>query len=274
MTVFQGFLLGLVQGATEFLPISSSGHLVLVPWLFKWEIDPQAAFIYDVLVQWGTTAAVITYFWRDIKDLTKAALWGLRDRQPFRDANARLAWLILLASLPAAFSGLVLKKLVVESFASPRAVSGFLVITGMILFSSERIGKMQKSVKALTWLDSLWVGLWQVLSLFPGISRSGATIAGGLARGLRRPDAARFSFLMAIPVMLGAGGIAILDLVNSAEPINQITPLLAGFLSSALVGYLSIRWLLGYLQRRPLLIFAWYCLTAGLLGLVLSAFRA
>jgi undecaprenyl-diphosphatase len=153
-------------------------------------------------------------------------------------------------------------------------VSAFLLGTAALLLLSERIGARRKELGQLTPRDALWIGLGQVLSLFPGVSRSGATIAVGLGRDLQRAEAARFSFLMAVPVMLGAGVVAVVELLKSVDWIDQLGPLLAGFISAALVGYVAIGWLIAFLKRRPLRVFAAYCLLVGLGGLILGALRA
>jgi undecaprenyl-diphosphatase len=273
MTLIQALVLGIVQGATEFLPISSSGHLVLVPWLFGWDFVPKTAFVFDVLVQWGTIAAVIAYFWRDLLTLARAWLLGLWKRKPFVEPQARLAWLLLLATLPAAVLGLLLKSTIESTFDRPLTVSFFLLGTAALLYFAERGSRPFKSIPVITWVDSLWIGLAQALALFPGISRSGATIAGGLFRGLERGEAARFSFLLSVPTMLGAGLIALIDLFNSTNATEQIAPLLAGFLAAGITGFVAIHWLLRYLQRRRLYLFSIYCLVIAFGGFVLYAFR-
>ena len=273
MTLLQAFLLGLVQGATEFLPVSSSGHLVLVPWVLGWRLEPQAAFVFDILVQWGTLVALVAFYWRDLVGMVRAVILGLARRRPLEDPLARLGWLIAAASLPAAIAGLLLKDAVESAFNSPTAVSAFLLGTAVLLFLSERLSRQTRQLSELTLIDALWVGLAQALALLPGISRSGSTIAGGLTRGLRRPEAARLSFLMFVPVMLGAGVITLKDLAGAPAPAAQLPALAVGFLTSAVVGYLAIRWLLGYLSRRSLTPFALYCLAVGLGGLLLSVLR-
>jgi undecaprenyl-diphosphatase len=258
MSIIQALILGVVQGATEFLPISSSGHLVLVPWFLGWHFEPQAAFIFDVLVQWGTILAVLLYFRRDLLEIGLCWLRGIAAGQPF-------------GTLPAAVIGLALKSVVEKAFAQPAAVSGFLLLTAALLLISEQIHHRQRELDSLNWPDSIFIGFAQALALFPGVSRSGSTIAGGLMRGLDRTAAARFSFLLAIPTMLGAGLIALLDLRDTANATTQLTPLAIGFLAAALVGFLSIRFLLNYLRDHPLTIFAVYCLLLGLGGLLRDA---
>ena len=273
MTMLQALVLGVVQGATEFLPVSSSGHLVLVPWLLGWQFDPGAAFVFDVLVQWGTLAAVIVYFREDLIRLVSAAVSQLAQGRPLGSADARLAWALAAASLPAAVFGLLVKDPVEAAFGDPMAVSLFLLVTAGLLALSERIGRRRRTMHEVGLADSLLIGLAQAAALFPGISRSGATIAGGLMRDLRRAEAARFSFLMSVPVMLGAGLIALLDLRHVAGAADLLLPLIAGLLAAALVGYLAVRWLLAYLATHRLTVFVIYCAVAGLAGVALSIFH-
>ncbi len=274
MNLLQALILGIVQGATEFLPISSSGHLVLVPWLLGWDFEPKAAFVFDVLVQWGTIVAVIAYFWRDLYALARAWLLGLFKREPFADPQAKLAWLLLLATLPAALLGILLKSTVESTFDQPLTVSLFLLGTAALLYFAERGSRPFKTMQVVTWIDSLWIGLAQSLALFPGISRSGATIAGGLFRGLERAEAARFSFLLSVPAMLGAGVIALTDLFNSATIAEQVAPLLVGFVAASVTGFVAIHWLLRYLQRRRLYVFSIYCVVIAMGGIALYALRS
>lgn len=265
MTILQAILLGIIQGLTEFLPISSSAHLVLTPALLRWEQD--IPFAFDVLVQVGTLVAVIVYFWQDLLKIGWAFLQGLRNRQPFAQPDSRLGWFLILASIPAGVLGLALKDRVEEAFNSPIATALFLLGTAALLMGAERIGKRQRGFTEISWLDAIWMGLFQALAIFPGISRSGATMSGGLFRHLDRPSAARFSFLMSIPIMLAAGLAALVDFFQSPDMGVQAPAMLAGFITSMIVGYLSIRWLLSYLSRHSFYLFAGYCV--GLSGLAL-----
>lgn len=273
MTLGQALVLGIVQGLTEFLPISSSAHLVLVPWVLGWTFDPEAIFVFNVLVQGGTLLGVLAYFRRDLWELGSAALLGLVRRRPFKAPQARLGWLVLLATLPAAVAGVLLKSLVEKAFASPLWVSGFLLVTAAILELCERSARLARDLSSISAADALWIGLSQVMALFPGISRSGATIAGGLLRGLTRAEAARFSFLMVVPVMIGANLVALGDLTTLPSAAHMVAPLAAGFLAAAIVGFLSIQWLLSYLMRRTMRAFAIYCALVGSLGLLLAVAR-
>jgi undecaprenyl-diphosphatase len=270
MSVLQALVLGIIQGLTEFIPVSSTGHLVLIPALFGWEFTPQSAFIFDVLVQWGTLLAVIAYFRSELFVLFHGLWEGLKKGQLFTEPRARLAWLILLSSLPAAIAGLLLKSWVENAIDSALAVSIFLWVNALILIVSERITRFGRHLQDLGVTDSLWIGFAQILALFPGVSRSGTTIGAGLVRNLERGDAARFSFLMAIPVMLGAGSVALLDLSKAADAPSQIGPLAIGFLAATVVGYFAIRWLLRFLSQRSLTVFAVYCFVIGSVGILMA----
>lgn len=272
MNILQAVVLGIVQGLTEFLPVSSSAHLVLVPWALGWEFDPEPAFVFNVLIQLGTLVGVIVYFRADLLSLVRAAVRGLVSHHPLADPDSRLAWLIALATLPAAAAGVLIKPLVEQAFENPAIVSAELLVTAGLLWLGERVGRRQRSLTGLTAHDALWVGIAQAFALFPGISRSGSTIAAGLGRDLTRTDAARLSFLMSVPVMIGAGTIASLDLLASPTAFAQLAPLAAGFAVAAVVGYFSIRWFLGYLSRRPLAPFAIYCLVVGAAGLLANLY--
>jgi undecaprenyl-diphosphatase len=270
MTLFQAFILGIVQGLTEFLPISSSGHLVLVPFLFGWELNPEQVFPFDTLVQMGTLVAVIIYFWKDLVSIVIAVFKGLADRKPFGTQDARLGWLLVLATIPAGLAGLLLEDMVEAAFHSARATAFFLLVTAALLLIAEWLGKRSREMDSLTWKDALWIGLAQVLSLFPGVSRSGSTMAGGMTRDLKRSDAARFSFLMSVPIMLAAGGYSVYKLLKMPGLADFLPVMAVGFLTAGLVGYLSIRWLLGYLQNHSLKGFAIYVTVVAAVILVTS----
>lgn len=267
MTILQAIILGIVQGATEFLPISSSGHLVLVPHLFGWEIPGEQAFVFDVLVQLGTLLAVIAYFWRDLVEIVIAVLRGLWARKPFDAPQARMGWYLVLATIPASIIGLLLKDRVEAAFDSPFATAMFLMVTTLLLVIAEIAGKRSRPIEQVNWIDALWVGVFQALALFPGVSRSGATITGGMTRDLERPAAARFSFLMSVPVMLAAGLIATLDLFDISNIAAFLPALLTGFIVSAVVGYAAIAWLLRYLTNHRLYVFAIYVVVVAIVTL-------
>lgn len=264
MTLLQAFVLGLVQGLTEFIPVSSSGHLVLVPHLLGWHFPHDQAFVFDVLVQMGTLVAVLVYYRQDLIAITRSFVHGLVQRQPFAEADARMGWLLILATLPAVVIGLLCKDLVEQAFANPKMTGVFLLCTAGLLLIAELTGCRSRTLKEISWKDSLWIGFSQALALLPGLSRSGATLAGGMTRHLDRPSAARFSFLMSVPVMVGAGVLAVKDLLELHNVSTFLPPLLVGFLTAMVSGYLAIRWLISYLSRHSLHVFAGYCAALGL----------
>jgi len=266
MTLLQALILGLLQGATEFLPVSSSGHLVLIPWLLGW---PTPGLAFDALVHWGTAAAVVGYFRREWSALLRAAATAVR-RRSLADPQARLLALLIVGTLPGALAGWLLEDFFEGMFARPVAAAAFLLVTAAILVLSERFAHQERGLKDLSWPDALFVGSAQAVAILPGISRSGATIATGMGRGLRREPAARFSFLLATPIILGAGLLQVVDLVQAGSLAAQFPVLGIGFLSALLSGLVCIHFLLRYLQRRPLYPFALYCAVLGIAGLAIA----
>ncbi len=264
MTFFQAIILGIVQGVTEFIPVSSSGHLVLVPHFLGWHFSQEQAFIFDVLVQWGTLLAVFIYFWKDLLAIAVAFLRGITQGKPLADPDARMGWYLIVATIPAVVAGLSCKDLIEQAFASPKMTGIFLLVTAALLIIAEKAGHRNRTMEEMTWKDSLWIGFSQVLALLPGVSRSGSTIAGGMTRHLNRSSAARFSFLMSVPVMLGAGILAFKDLADLPAAGDFMLPLLAGFLAALVSGYLAIRWLIAFLGKHALYPFAVYCVVLGL----------
>lgn len=263
MSILQAIVLGIIQGLTEFLPISSSGHLVILPYLLGWNIPAEQIFPFDVLVQLGTLVAVIIYFWRDILEICKAIFSDFKAKNPGSSGESRLGWFLILATIPAGAAGLFLKDIVEQAFGSPSAAAFFLFGTALLLILAELIGKRERDLSDLRWYDALWIGLFQVLALFPGLSRSGSCMAGGMIRHLDRRSAGRFSFLMAIPIMAAAGLLSVFDLLNVPNLGQFIPVMLVGFIIAGVVGYLSISWLLNFVQSHSLFIFAGYCLFLG-----------
>jgi undecaprenyl-diphosphatase len=266
MSIIDSILLGIIQGLTEFIPVSSTAHLLVGQRLLGLEAG-SSQFAFTVLVQQGTLLALIVYYWKDLWAIGRAWLtdvWFgvvLRRRQPFKDLQARLGWCLLLGTIPAAVAGVFLKNLVEMLFGTPLVEASIrILITFGLLLAAEVFGRRNRKLDNLGWVDALWVGAAQVLSVFPGASRSGSTIAGGMLRGFDRPAAARFAFLLSIPIMLAAGAYETFDLLRSEYVASSLVPsIVIGILTAAVVGYLAIRWLLGYLARRSLYVFAIYC---------------
>lgn len=258
MNVAQAAVLGLVQGLTEFLPISSSAHLVLIPHLLGWK-NPTVSF--DVFLHGGTLLAVVSFFWKDIAALVKFQ----EGAGPARDGVRRLWGLVILGTIPAAVFGYFFQGFFESLFKKPASVAGFLLITGFILFIS-KTRPQARPLEKLNFRDSLVVGLAQVAAIAPGISRSGITIAAGLLNGLKRKAAAKYSFLLAIPIILGALLRNLRGIFNFSQ---EFLPLAVGFLVAFLSGYLTIKYFLRFLETRGLRFFAYYCFLFGGLNLAL-----
>ncbi len=268
MSLFQAFTLGIVQGITEYLPVSSSAHLVLVPTLFGWHFAEQEVFLFNILVQLGTLVGVVIYFSHDLRLIFGGVLGGIIKRKPLEDPQAVLGWLIVLATIPAGVFGLLFKKELSAFFSSPKAAMGFLLLTACLLITCEFVHrKFHHHVKLP---DAVLMGCAQALALFPGVSRSGSTISVGMMGGLKRESAARFSFLMSIPVILGASVVALKDIFDYSEHVSHmILPIIVGFISAAISGYFVIKWFLDFLKSQSLLLFAFYCFVGGGIGLIL-----
>lgn len=264
MSLLEAIILGIIQGATEFLPVSSSGHLVLLPAFFN---VSQPDLVMIGLVHAGTLLAVIGYFLRDLVAIGRAWLTGIVRRDPLSDDNSRLGWFMLLGSVPAGIFGLALKDFLEQQFESPTTAAIGLLVTAAILIIGERTLRGTKPINKLTAADTLIIGTAQVLALLPGISRSGTTITAGLWRGLDRPSAARFSFLVGLPAIAGAGLLSILDIfsANGTLPMGHYV---AAFLAAAVTGYLCIAFLLNWLRRHSLYPFAVWCAIVGLVYLL------
>jgi undecaprenyl-diphosphatase len=273
MSIFQSIILGIVQGITEFLPISSSAHLVIVPFLLKWEIPSETAFVFNILVQVASLVGVFVFFWRDIYRILHAMLSGIVSKKPFADQEARLGWYLILATVPAGLIGLFLKDQVEATFNSPTITAFFLLVTATLLVIAERVGKRNRDLERMEWKDSVLIGLFQAIAIFPGVSRSGSTITGGMVRDLERPPAARFAFLMSIPIMLAAGLVGGIDLLEVPNLSSILPILIPGFVVSAVVSFFAIGWLIRFLNRYPLYVFSVYCVGLSILTLLTAAYR-
>jgi len=270
MSLFHAFVLGIVQGATEYIPVSSSAHLVLIPWLLGW---PDSPFTFEVLVQWGTLVGVFAYFWQDLWDIGRGVIVGLARRRPLETPAARMGWYIVVGTLPAIVFGFTLKGFFEAAFGQPVAVAALLLGTAAILAAAERWGRRERTTGDLGCLDAVVVGFWQVTALLPGISRSGSTIGGAMLRGFDRPAAARFSFLLSVPALLGGGVVALWDMLEAGTLMADLPALAVGFGAAAVSGYLCIRWLLSYLKTRGLVVFAIYCASFGVFCLAGAVVR-
>jgi undecaprenyl-diphosphatase len=271
LNIFQAFLLGIVQGLTEFIPVSSTAHLLISQTILKIPAD-DAMFSFLVIVQLGTLVSLFAFYWRDLLTIvsstfqvtrsmltTPRGTWSLKP-------ETLLGWYILIATIPALLAGYLLKDAVEALFKQPMLEASIRLFAAAVLLTlAEWLTKKNRTLDSMIWLDSLFIGIMQIVSVFPGASRSGTTISGGMFRGFDRPSAARFAFLMSVPVMLAAGGYEILDVLQMLN-LGEFLPLLAvGFVTAAVVGWFAIKWLIGYLSSHSLYVFAAYCAVVGMI---------
>jgi len=262
VTVLQAIVLGIVQGLAEFLPISSSAHLILVPWVLGW---PASGLAFDLALHVGTLFAVTIYFWRDLLNL---AVEGLT--RGTRTPAGRLAWGIVLGTVPGAIFGVLMEDMVEAVFRqSILSIAILLAVVGLILYLAARLGAKRRSLEEIRVSDVIWIGLAQALAVIPGVSRSGATITAGLGLGLNRETAARVSFLLGWPIILGGAILVIPD----ADPSMFTPAFFAGVAAAAVSGYAVIAVLLQYLQKGSYLVFAWYRAIVAALAVLLLLVR-
>ncbi len=262
MDIIQIIVLALVQGLTEFLPISSSAHLILVPYLTNW---PDQGLAFDVAVHVGTLTAVVVYFRKEISAMFFAWAASLKGKH---SEDSKLAWGVLIGTIPVGLAGLLFKDVISEHLRTPLVIATTTIIFGFLLWYADWSGKRQRDEHTMSWKDIIVIGCAQAIALIPGTSRSGITITAGLMLGLTAPAAARFSFLLSIPVILLAGGMETLDYLKVAS-INDMNDLVIGALISAVSAYLCIHYFLMLLERISMTPFVIYRL---LLGIVLLSF--
>ena len=262
MTSFQALVLGLIQGLTEFLPISSSAHLALAPWLFGWQ-DPGLAF--DVALHFGTLIAVIWYFRDEWKKLIAAAVSMLRNRKVQTVEEKRVLFLIL-ATIPGAIGGLLLEKKAETVFRAPVLTASALIGMGVVLWAADHFSRMDRQLTGMRWLDALLIGISQVFALLPGVSRSGSTITTGRLLRFDRQSAAVFSFLMSMPIIAAAVVLKVPEVLRTS---GFSTPLVIGVLSAGVSSWFAIAILLRYVSRHSYGIFALYRVVLGVVVLVI-----
>jgi len=258
MSFFESVVMGIVQGLGEFLPISSSAHLVLTPWIFRW---PDPGIIFDVALHLGTLIAVLAIFWQEWLVMARDGLTGANTME------GRMFWYLVAATVPGAVFGLLFEDIITTVFRNPLLVGVMLIIMGIILFFADKYAPVKKDMSGVRWKESLWIGVSQALALIPGVSRSGITMTAGRLLGLDRETSARFSFLLSTPIIVGAGAVNITKLT----PADITGPFVTGVIVSAVVGFLAIRFLLKFLVTNSFFIFVVYrfVLGAGVIALYL-----
>jgi undecaprenyl-diphosphatase len=262
LTILQAIILGLAQGLGEFLPISSSAHLVLIPWLFSWK-DPGLTF--DVALHIGTLIAVVIYFW---KDWWQLIIKGFTD---IRSVRGRLFWYLVAASVPGAMSGFLLEKKAETIFRSPILIAMMLILIGIFLYWADRRSAKKIDINHITFGSSIFIGISQALAIIPGVSRSGVTMASGLLMGVTREGAARFSFLLSTPIIFGAAMVKLPGVISNSSVITVNFTI--GMLVSCMTGIVSIGFLLRYVQTKDFLPFVWYRFILGALVIMITVVR-
>lgn len=260
MSTFEAIVLGIVQGLTEFLPVSSSGHLRIVPALAGWD-DPGTAF--TAVIQLGTMVAVVIYFWRDLWRIAATWLASLRDPDWRQHPDAKMGWYLIVATVPIGIFGLAFRDQIETGARDLRLIAGALIVIGLVLLAAEKVGTRRKTMGDLTTRDGIAVGLAQSLALVPGVSRSGATIAAGLFLGYDRADAARFSFLLSVPAVVLSGLFQLPDATAGDGP--GLVPTAIATVVSFGVGYAAIAWLLRWLTSHSTVVFVVYRVGMGVL---------
>lgn len=269
MTLLHALLLGIIQGLTEFIPVSSTAHLLIGQFVLGIP-EGEKIFSFNVIIQLGTVFALLVFFWKDYWHILRSFFLGIWHKKPFKTHDTLLGWLLIVATIPALIVGFLMKDVIETMFADPLLQAGIrLLMSAALLGLVERFGRRTRDLESVTWWDALAVGFFQVLALFPGASRSGTTIAGGIVRGLNRPSAARFAFLMSAPILLAAGAYESIQVIEMTGTRSFLPYLFTGFAAAAVVGWLSIKWLLGYLGKHSLYVFAAYCAALGTLVLFL-----
>jgi undecaprenyl-diphosphatase len=272
MNLFHAAVLGALQGFAEVLPISSSAHLILVPWLLNW---PESGLTFDVALHLGTFLALALYFWRDIVEMAVSFFDAIASRKLDTPAR-RLPFLIIAATVPAAVIGKLFEHQVEVIFRSnPLLIASFLVVFGLALGAVDLLGRKRLVLNEIKPTSALTIGLMQCLALIPGVSRSGITITAGLLLGFTRESAARFSFLMSLPIVIGAALLKTVHLLKHGIPTGEGMPMLVGIIFSAVTGYISVAFLLRFVQKKSLSPFVWYrvIVGGGLIVAILSGFK-
>jgi undecaprenyl-diphosphatase len=275
VSTLHAIVLGIVQGLTEFAPVSSSGHLILVPWLLGWAKLGSAALdkAFDVALHAGTFVGVVVYFWPQVLRLLAGTGRLLARRRIEGDDDRRLALMVLISTIPGAAAGYFAEDLIEQRLGTPLLVAIEIVAFGLLLGAAERFSRKARTLADYRWWDAVVIGLAQAVALAPGVSRSGITMTAALARGSQRQPAAYYSFLISIPIIGGAAAAKCLALARIGLPPGAAWPFAAGILAAAVSGYFCIRYLLRYLQTRTLQPFVWYRIVVGLALLVLALHR-
>jgi undecaprenyl-diphosphatase len=259
-------VLGITQGVTEFAPVSSSGHLILVPWLFDWPIlnDAELNKTFDVALHMGTLVGALVYFRTDVARYLTAWVRSIRTRR-IATTDERLAWALVIGTIPGVVLGVALEGVILEELGQPWLIATMLVVFGVVIYAIDRVMSMRRHLEDVTVSRGWWLGVAQAVALQPGVSRSGVTMSAARLMSFDRPTAARFSFLLSLPIIAGAGLYKGIDILREGIPPGLGGAFLAGVIASAISGFLVIAFLLSYLRTRDFALFLWVRLAVAAL---------
>jgi undecaprenyl-diphosphatase len=272
MPLLHAIVLGIIQGLTEFLPISSSAHLIIIPWILNWD---DGGLTFDVALHAGTLVAVVLFFLRDWIQILAQGFGISVGRDPALQKNRSLLWLLAAGTIPGGIAGFLFEKQAEAAFRSPYIIATASIVMGLVMWLADATGRKQKDISHVSIADSLIIGFGQALAIIPGVSRSGITISAGLLRNFDRQSAARFSFLLSTPIIAGACAKKFWDLHKheGGLPMDMHTAFIAGIIASAITGCITIAFFLNFLRRRSLGTFVWYRIFFGIIVAALAFFR-
>lgn len=272
MTFFHAFFLGIVQGLTEFIPVSSTAHLLIGQAVLGIPSGDKI-FSFNVIIQLGTVLAMLLFFWKDLWSILKSFVQGIWSKKPFATHDSLVGWLVIVATIPALIVGFLLKDVMEKLFSNPILIAALrLLITAGLLGVVEYVGSHTRKLESASWMDAIVIGLFQILAIFPGASRSGSTIAGGLLRGFDRSSAARMAFLMSAPILTAAGAYETLKVIQMPGTAEFLPYLALGFITAGVVGWFALAWLMRFLRDHSIYLFAGYCAVVGLICLSVGLF--
>ena len=265
MTFLQSFVLGIIQGLTEFIPVSSTAHLLIGQTILGIPSGDKI-FSFNVIIQLGTVLAMLLFFWNDLWNILQAFIQGILSKKPFETHDSLVGWLVIVATVPALIVGFLLKDVMDKLFSNPIFIAAIRLLMSAVLLSLvEYIGRHNRKLESASWMDAVVIGFFQILAIFPGASRSGSSIAGGILRGFDRPSAARMAFLMSAPILTAAGAYETIQVIQMPGTTEFLPYLALGFITAAVVGWFALKWLMGFLRDHSIYLFAAYC---GILGLI------
>jgi len=272
MTFTHALLLGIIQGLTEFIPVSSTAHLLIGQALLNIPSGDKI-FSFNVIIQLGTVLAMLLFFWKDLWSILQAFFLGIWHKNPFETHDSLVGWLVIVATIPALIVGFLLKDVMEKLFNNPILIAALrLLITAGLLGVVEYVGSHKRKLESASWTDAIVIGFFQILAIFPGASRSGSTIAGGLLRGFDSPSAARMAFLMSAPILTAAGAYETLNVIQMPGTREFLPYLAVGFITAGIVGWFALQWLMKFLRDHSIYLFAGYCAVVGLLCLSIGLF--